>query len=142
MFNRQTVNRNAAACLAASLGLSLGLSLFAATAMAQESTRRIISRTDIEGTNLEMVLMETLLPPGSTSPRHTHPGDEAYYIVDGGTIQMPGKDPVAREPGNAGINKRDVPHAGYTVVGDKTIKMINVYVVDKGKPIQIPAPAQ
>jgi len=131
-------SQNAATGLAACLSLVL----LTAAAVAQDSTRRIISRTDIQGTNLEMVLMETLLPPGAASPRHTHPGDEAYYIVEGGTIQMPGKEPVSREPGNSGINKRDVPHAGYTVIGDKTIKMINVYVVDKGKPIQIPAPAQ
>jgi len=128
--------------LTTALIASLGLSLLTAAQAAEES-RRIINRTDIAGTNLEMVLMETLLPPGVTSPRHTHPGDEAFYIVEGGTIQLPGKEPMAREAGASGINKRGVPHAGYTVLGDKTIKMINVYVVEKGQPIQIPAaPAQ
>jgi len=39
-----------------------------------------------------------------------------------------------------GINARGAPHAGYTVVGDKTIKILSVYVVDKGKPFQEPAP--
>ena len=35
---------------------------------------------------------------------------------------------------------RGAPHAGYTVVGDKTIKILSVYIVDKNKPLQEPAP--
>jgi hypothetical protein len=30
---------------------------------------------------------------------------------------------------------RDVEHGGFTVVGDKTIKLVTVHIVDKGKPL-------
>ena len=37
------------------------------------------------------------------------------------------------------INVRDVPHGAFTVTGDKTLKLLAVHVVDKGKPLYIPA---
>ncbi|MHC2332950.1 hypothetical protein [Bradyrhizobium sp. USDA 4454] len=41
----------------------------------------------------------------------------------------------ANYPTGAGvINQRGVPHAGFKIGGDKTLKLINVFVVDKGKP--------
>ena len=33
------------------------------------------------------------------------------------------------------MNLRDAPHAGWKVVGDKSIKIVTVHVVDKGKPL-------
>ena len=50
-------------------------------------------------------------------------------------IQAPGKDPTELKTGAPIINLRDVPHAGWKVVGDKTIKLLTVHVVDKGKPL-------
>jgi putative SOS response-associated peptidase YedK len=47
--------------------------------------------------------------------------------------------PLSRPSGQAGINVRDVPHAGYKVVGDKPLKLLTVYIVDKGKPMTVPA---
>jgi hypothetical protein len=35
----------------------------------------------------------------------------------------------------AGINHRDVPHAGLKVVGDTPFKYLAVHVVDKGAPL-------
>ena len=53
--------------------------------------------------------------------------------------QMPDGTQVARPAGQAGVNVRDVPHAGYKVVGDKTLKLLTVHIVDKGKPMTVPA---
>ena len=33
------------------------------------------------------------------------------------------------------MNLRDAPHAGWKVVGDRSIKIVTVHVVDKGKPL-------
>jgi hypothetical protein len=44
-----------------------------------------------------------------------------------------------RPAGQAGVNVRDVPHAGYKVVGDKPLKLLTVHIVDKGKPMTVPA---
>jgi len=37
--------------------------------------------------------------------------------------------------GAVGFNVRDVPHGAYKVIGDKTIKLLTVHIVDKGKPL-------
>jgi hypothetical protein len=44
-----------------------------------------------------------------------------------------------RPAGQAGVNVRDVPHAGYKVIGDKTLKLLTMHIVDKGKPMTVPA---
>ena len=33
------------------------------------------------------------------------------------------------------MNLRDVLHGGYKVIGNKTIKLVTVHIVDKGKPL-------
>jgi hypothetical protein len=44
-----------------------------------------------------------------------------------------------REAGTAKTKVRDVPHGAFTVTGDKTLRLLTVHIVDKGKPLYIPA---
>jgi len=107
------------------------------TALAQ--TNRIeLKRGDLTGTNMEIIIAVLEVPPGTAIERHTHPGEEAVYVLEGATLQMPDGTEVARPSGQAGVNVRDVPHAGYKVVGDKTLKLLTVHIVDKGKPMTVP----
>jgi hypothetical protein len=69
---------------------------------------------------------------------HTHPGDEAYSVIDGATALLPDGKPINFEPGAARINVRDVPHGAFKVTGDKTLKLLTVHIVDKGKPMMVP----
>jgi hypothetical protein len=39
------------------------------------------------------------------------------YVLEGAMVQVPGQEPQARVTGSVGNNKREVPHAGYTVIG-------------------------
>jgi hypothetical protein len=57
------------------------------------------------------------------------------YVLEGATPEMP--DGTRRPlPTSAEIiNARDVPHAGFTVGGDKPLRMLTVQIVDKGKPV-------
>jgi hypothetical protein len=78
------------------------------TALAQ--TNRIeLKRGDLTGTNMEIIIAVLEVPPGSSIEQHTHPGEEAVYVLDGATLQFPDGMEVARPPGQAGINVRDVP---------------------------------
>src|ERR1700712_1231519 len=111
------------------------------TAMAQEIKRTELSRAPLSGDDTREIVMQLVeFPPGSTSPRHFHNGEEAFYVIEGGTVQVPGTEPKDRLVGERGINQRGMPHAGYTVAGDKTIKVLSIYVVDKGKQLQEPTP--
>ncbi|WP_457105891.1 cupin domain-containing protein [Methylobacterium sp. P5_C11] len=129
----------------ASLGLALafGAAGFTAgaAAKAQDIKRTELNRSPVSGDDTKEIVMQLVeFPPGATSLRHFHNGEEAFYVLEGGTVQVPGQVPRERASGEHGINQRGVPHAGYTVVGERTIKILSVYVIDKGKPLQEPAP--
>jgi quercetin dioxygenase-like cupin family protein len=119
--------------LAAVLFISLASAAFAQT------NRTELKRGDLTGTDKEVIISVLEVPPGSSIDRHTHPGEEAVYVLDGATLQFPDGKEVSRPSGEAGINVRDVPHAGYKVVGDKPLKLLTVHIVDKGKPTTVPA---
>jgi quercetin dioxygenase-like cupin family protein len=104
-----------------------------------ETNRTVLKQADLTGTNMEIIIAVLEVPPGTAIERHTHPGEEAVYVLEGATLQMPDGTEVARPSGQAGVNVRDVPHAGYKVVGDKTLKLLTVHIVDKGKPMTVPA---
>ncbi|MCJ2037059.1 cupin domain-containing protein [Methylobacterium sp. J-068] len=134
MLRRFAILGLAVACAASGIAA-------AGAAAAQEIRRTELGRAPVSGDDTREIIMQLVeFPPGATSPRHVHNGEESFYVIEGGTVQVPGKEPRERPAGERGINPRGLAHAGYTVVGDRTIKILSVYVVDKGKPLQEPAP--
>jgi uncharacterized cupin superfamily protein len=116
-------------------------SMFAATASAQDSPfRKELKRGDLTGTNMEIITSISEIKPGETSTLHIHHGDESYYFLEGGTIELPDGKQVPIPTGAVGLNVRDVPHGAYKVVGDKAIKLLTIHIVDKGKPLYDAAP--
>lgn len=119
------------------LAVGLALPFLSAAALAQSPIKRTeLSRTTLtgaDGTEVVMTLLEA--PPGAVLPRHIHHGDEFLYVFEGGSVQAPGKDPVALPAGAAQHFPRQVPHGGFAVVGETTIKVLTVHIVDKGKPL-------
>lgn len=98
--------------------------------------RTELRRTDLEGSpGMEVVLSVVELKPGDAIPAHFHHGVETGYVLEGGMIEMPGKAATAMEPGASILNQRGVTHGGFKVVGDQTIKLLTVHVVDKNKPL-------
>jgi quercetin dioxygenase-like cupin family protein len=128
--------------LAAAFSLCLVSALVTPAGLAQaaEPQRTVLKVADLTGTDKEITIAILEVPPGTTIARHTHPGEEAVYVLEGARLQMPDGTEIDRPPGQAGVNVRDVPHAGYKVVGDKTLKLLTVHIVDKGKPMTVPAP--
>ena len=108
-------------------------------ALADEPKRTVLKRSDLTGTNMEIIVAVLEVPPGVSIAKHSHPGEEAVYVLEGATLQFPDGREVSRPAGEAGVNIRDVPHAGYKVVGDKPLKLLTVHIVDKGKPMTVPA---
>lgn len=130
-----------ALALVAALVAAAGAIGSGGAARAQAITRTELGRSPVSGDDTREIIMQLVaFPPGAVSPRHFHNGEESFYVIEGGTVQVPGQAPRERPAGERGINPRDVPHAGYTVVGDRTIRILSVYVVDKAKPLQEPAP--
>jgi quercetin dioxygenase-like cupin family protein len=129
------MNRLSLAVPAVAVLLTLG----GIPAVAQEAlsfTRTELRRADLSGApGMEVVLSVSELEPGDEVPQHFHNGIETGYVLEGGMIQLPGQEPTALATGAPVMNLRDVPHGGYTVVGEKIIKLLTVHIVDKGEPL-------
>jgi quercetin dioxygenase-like cupin family protein len=112
-------------------------SLLAYPAHAQEGMKRtILHQADLTGASgMEVISSIVEVQPGTTIPRHFHHGIEAAYVIEGAMIQDPGKEPRMLPTGANAFNLRDAVHGGFTVVGDKALKLFTVHVVDKGKPL-------
>jgi quercetin dioxygenase-like cupin family protein len=106
------------------------------TAHSQEpQSRKELKRAELTGTNMEVVESVIEVKPGEALVLHIHHGEEAFYVLDGATIELPDGKQVPFPAGTAGINRRDVPHGALKVVGDKTLRYLTVHVVDKGMPL-------
>jgi quercetin dioxygenase-like cupin family protein len=135
IFNDMGVEMTRYAALNALVGLGMIVSV---TAHAQSSKRTELTKGDLTGTNMEIVVGTVEVPPGASGVLHTHPGEEAYYVFDGATAESPDGKAVKFEAGTGKINVRDVPHGAFKVTGDKTLKLLTVHIVDKGKPMMAP----
>jgi quercetin dioxygenase-like cupin family protein len=102
-------------------------------------TRKILSQTDGPAAGYETVLVEATIEPGVTVGRHTHPGIESAYVMEGG-FELPIQGQATRnlKPGDAFQIPPNTPHAGGTAATART-RLVITYVVEKGKPLASPA---
>jgi quercetin dioxygenase-like cupin family protein len=98
-------------------------------------TRKILSRTDGPAPGYETLLVEATIDPGVAVGRHTHPGIESSYVLEGG-FALPVQGQAARmlKAGDGFQIPPETPHAGGKPGTAKTRVLIN-YVVQKGKPL-------
>jgi quercetin dioxygenase-like cupin family protein len=109
---------------------------FVCLAHAQDAGNRMeLKRADLTGTNMEVILSTAEYKPGETIARHIHHGEEAIYVLEGTTVETPAGKQIQLATGTGSINVRDVPHAGFKVIGDKPLKILTVHIVDKGAPL-------
>ena len=102
-------------------------------------TRKILSQTDGPAAGYETVLVEATIEAGSAVGRHTHPGIESAYVMEGG-FEPPIQGQATRnlKPGDAFQIPPNTPHAG-GAAGTAKSKLLITYVVEKGKPLASPA---
>jgi quercetin dioxygenase-like cupin family protein len=95
-----------------------------------------LKRADLSGApGMEVISSITEFKPGETVAMHMHNGIEAGYVVQGAMIQNPGQPASRIEAGTPVFNLRGVVHGGYQVIGDTSLKIFAVHIVDKGKPL-------
>jgi len=68
----------------------------------QPAIKRIdLQRHDLSVPGREVVQVIVELDPGVTSPRHTHPGEEIIYVLEGSLeYEVEGKPPVTLKAGD------------------------------------------
>jgi quercetin dioxygenase-like cupin family protein len=101
----------------------------------EPKSRQELKRSDVAGTNMEIIISVIENQPGEIIPRHIHHGEEAFYVLQGATLETSEGKQMNLPTGASSINRRDVPHAGLKVVGDTPFKYLAVHVVDKGAPL-------
>jgi quercetin dioxygenase-like cupin family protein len=107
----------------------------AAAQSLEPKNRHELKRTDLTGTKMEVVLSTAEYQPGEFIPVHIHHGEEAFYVIQGATVETFEGKQIELATGAGSINLRDVPHAGFKVVGNTALKLATVHVVDKGAPL-------
>ena len=113
----------------------------AATLNAQQPAfkRTVIQKQDLSVSGREVVQAVAELPPGVAAGRHTHPGEEVGYLMEGTlTLMVEGKPPVIVKAGESFFVPAGVVHDGKNE-GSATAKVLATYIVEKGKPLASPA---
>jgi quercetin dioxygenase-like cupin family protein len=122
------------------LGLAVVAIAGAGVAIAQQSgiKRTPLQKLDFpEGYNTVTAIAE--VPAGGAAGRHTHPGAETGYVLDGELeLVIDGQPPKTIK---AGESYQIPPGAIHDAkAGDKPFKVLGVYVVKAGEPLAKPAP--
>jgi quercetin dioxygenase-like cupin family protein len=98
-----------------------------------------LQRHDIPGTGREGVTMAIEIPPGVTSARHSHPGEDFGYLIEGTIVLMvDGKPPLTVKAGETFFTERGHIHCARNI-GTTIARAVDTYIVDKGKPVVTPA---
>lgn len=80
------------------------------------------------------------IQPGVSAGRHTHPGIETGYVLEGETVMsIDGQPDQTMKAGDSYTIPAGVPHDA-KAVGERPVKVIAVYVVERGKPLATPSP--
>jgi quercetin dioxygenase-like cupin family protein len=99
------------------------------------------ARTDLQRHDLSIAGWETLqalvtFEPGSTFPRHKHPGEEIIYVTEGSVdYEVAGKW-VTVKAGAVLFIPSDTVHAARNT-GTVRAAELATYVVEKGKPLSV-----
>ena len=99
-----------------------------------------IKRTDLIQDDLsvpgrEAVQARVTIPAGAAAPRHSHPGEELAYVVEGSLeYALDGRPPVIVKAGEVLFIPYGVPHAVKNVGSRKAVELAT-YFADKGRPL-------
>ena len=112
-----------------------GLALHVARAQLSTTKRIDLQQHDLSVPGREAVQAIVEILPGMTSPRHTHPGEEIIYVLEGTLeYQVEGKAPVTLKPGDVLFIPAGRIHSAKNV-GTGRAAELATYIVDKGKPL-------
>lgn len=118
------------------------LSAAADEPQAPSVSRTILERHDQSGVpGKEIVSGFVVLPPGGSVPFHTHPGDEAGFVVKGEVIlHTRGQPDRVVKAGESFFNVRGAVHSVSAVPGGEGGTAMSAWIVDKGQPLATAVP--
>lgn len=120
-------------------GLALAAAAGALLAQASGLSRQLVGKADVSVPGREAVVARVEVAPGAKAGRHTHPGDEISYVMEGeATLLVDGQPPRKVKAGESFVIPAGVVHDASND-SSAPIKLVGVYIVEKGKPLATPA---
>jgi quercetin dioxygenase-like cupin family protein len=126
-------------------GAAVAVMAMTSNAAAQQPTppqtikRTLLQKFEVPGSNYETVIGLAEIVPNANIGRHTHPGIEGGYLIEGELVLMvEGQPAKTTKPGDSWQFAPAAVHDAKA--GPAGAKVIVTYVVEKGKPLATPAP--
>jgi quercetin dioxygenase-like cupin family protein len=133
MFTRFKTFPLASLALAALLAAAMPI----ASAQAQQPAgikRTDLQRHDLSAPGREVYQVRVDFAPGAAFGRHTHPGEEIIYVLEGSLeYEVEGKPPVTLKAGDVLFIPAGTVHAAKNV-GTNNAAELATYILEKGKP--------
>ena len=114
-----------------------GLALHVALSQQPGIKRTDLQRHDLSVPGREVIQVRVELAPGVSFPKHTHPGEEIIYVLEGSLeYEVEGKPPVTLKAGEVLFIPAGTVHAARNV-GSGNAAELATYVAEKGKPLVV-----
>jgi len=107
------------------------------TAQAQQpgSKRTVLQQHDLSAPGREVIQVRVDFDPGYVAPRHTHPGEEIIYVIEGTLeYQIEGQPTATVKAGDVLFVPAGAIHSAKNI-GTGNAAELATYVVEKGKPL-------
>jgi quercetin dioxygenase-like cupin family protein len=130
--------------IAASVTVAVVLASFGIAA-GQPAPQTGFKRTPVQQADLtvpgrEVVQAIAEIDPGAESGRHTHPGEEVGYVIEGSiAIDIQGKPALMKKAGEGFLIPAGTVHNAKNT-GKTAAKVLATYIIEKGKPPATPVP--
>jgi len=129
------------------VAIAAALTAFAGVAQAQEAPpvkswqaglhRTDLLRQDLDVAGREVIQVRVDFEPGVTSPKHSHPGVEVAYVIEGTfEYQLEGRPPVTLKAGDSLYIPAGTAHVAKNVGANKASELAT-YIVKKDTPLVV-----
>ena len=127
----KTTRNMAAAVLIVGSGLALSLTL----AQVPGTKFTALQRHDLGVPGREVIQARVDIGEGAAAPRHSHPGEEIIYVLEGSLqYEVEGRPPVTLKAGDVLFIPAETIHSAKNV-GSGNAAELATYVVEKGRPL-------
>ena len=111
-----------------------GLALHLAQAPPMGARRIDLQRHDLSVAGREVIQTIVERAPGTTAPRHTNPGEESIYVLEGTwEYRVDVKPPLTLKPGDVLFIPAGTIHSARNVGASRGLELAT-YIVEKSQP--------
>src|SRR5256885_15534689 len=109
--------------------------LDAMSAQQSGTKRTVLQQHDLSAPGREVIQVRVDFDPGYVAPRHTHPGEEIIYVIEGTLeYQIEGQPTATVKAGDVLFVPAGAIHSAKNI-GTGNGAELATYVVEKGKPL-------